>query len=259
MRRDLGDFQTPPELVAEVLEALGPIGARWSRVLEPSCGRGHFIRGLLDLDDPPREIQAIEIQESHFRAAHALAVGDSVRGVPVQVIQADLFKLDLKRDLKWRENGPLLVVGNPPWVTNSELGSLASEIRPPRRNVKGMTGIEARTGASNFDVAEACWLKLAYELADQRPTIALLCKTSVARSVLQFAHRAPLPVTAANVHRIDAAHWFGAAVEACLFCLTLGDGPAMPMSLYMCRSFRGWASANPIASWASHKDGWSPI
>ena len=163
----------------------------------------------------------------------------------MQVIQADLFKLDLKRDLKWRENGPLLVVGNPPWVTNSELGSLASEIRPPRRNVKGMTGIEARTGASNFDVAEAFWLKLANELADQRPTIALLCKTSVARSVLQFAHRVSLPVTAANVHRIDAAHWFGAAVEACLFCLTLGDGPAMPMSSLHVPVYSGLGQREP--------------
>ena len=55
MRRDLGDFQTPPELVAEVLEAVGPIGGRWPRVLEPTCGRGHFIAGLLARSNPPRK------------------------------------------------------------------------------------------------------------------------------------------------------------------------------------------------------------
>ena len=245
MRRDLGDFQTPPELVAKVLEALGPIGPRWPRVLEPSCGRGHFIRGLLDLPDPPREIQAIEIQESHYQAARALVVGDAARGVPVRIIRADLFELDLKRDLTWREQGPLLVVGNPPWVTNSELGSLASTIRPPRRNIKGMTGLEARTGASNFDVAEAFWLKLAHELADQQPTIALLCKTSVARSVLQFAHRASLPVTAARIQRIDAAHWFGAAVDACLFCVTLGDAQSRPVQSLRVPVFSGLGQRDP--------------
>jgi hypothetical protein len=229
VRRDLGDFQTPPELVAEVLLALGPIGPRWTRVLEPCCGRGHFIRGLLDLAQPPREIQAIEIQESHYHAARALVAGESARGVPVKLIRADLFELNLKSDLTWRDNGPILVLGNPPWVTNSELGILASTARPPRRNIKGMTGLEALTGASNFDVAEACWLKLASELADQQPTIALLCKTSVARSILEFAHRAPLPLTAATVQRIDAAHWFGAAVDACLFCVTLGDAQSMPV------------------------------
>ena len=114
--------------------------------------------------------------------------------VDVEVDQRDLFDLDLGRDLIWRERGPLLVIGNPPWVTNSELGTLASAHRPPRRNIKGLRGLEARTGSSNFDVAEAIWLKLAFELADERPTIALLCKTAVARSVLQFTHSAGLPI-----------------------------------------------------------------
>jgi hypothetical protein len=245
VRRDLGDFQTPPELVAKVLEALGPICPRWPRVLEPSCGRGHFIRGLLDLPDPPGEIQAIEIQESHYEAARALAVGDVARGVRVRIIRADLFELDLKRDLTWHEQGPLLVVGNPPWVTNSELGSLASTTRPPRRNIKGMAGLEARTGASNFDVAEAFWLKLVHELADQQPTIALLCKTSVARSVLQFAHRAALPVTAAWVQQIDAARWFGAAVDACLFCVTLGDAQSRPVPSLRVPIFSGLCQRDP--------------
>ena len=103
MRRDLGDFQTPPELVAKVLAALGPIGPRWTRVLEPCCGRGHFIRGLLDLPDPPREIQAIEIQESHYHAARAVAAAECARGVPVRLVRANLFELDLKRDVLWRK------------------------------------------------------------------------------------------------------------------------------------------------------------
>jgi hypothetical protein len=224
VRRDLGDFQTPSELVAEVLDTLGPIGVRWPRVLEPTCGRGHFIGSLLGLSNPPREIQAIEIQEAHCQAARSLSIGHNPAGAHIQITRADLFDLDLNRDLNWREPGPLLVIGNPPWVTNSELGALGSSSRPPRRNLKGLRGIEARTGASNFDVAEAVWFKLVFELADQTPTIAILCKTSVARSLLQFAHRAKLPVIAASIHRIDAARWFGAMVGACLFQVTLGAG-----------------------------------
>ena len=65
---------------------------------------------------------------------------------------------------------------------------------PPKSNVKRLRGLEARTGSSNFDVAEAVWLKLARELAAEAPTIAILCKTSVARGILQFAHRAGLPI-----------------------------------------------------------------
>jgi hypothetical protein len=228
VRRDLGDFQTPPELVAEVLDALGPIGARWPRVLEPTCGRGHFVSGLLASSAPPREIQAVEIQAAHYQAACAIATADFTNGVQVRITQADLFDMHLSRDLLWREQGPLLVVGNPPWVTNAELGTLEGALRPPRRNLKGLRGLEARTGSSNFDVTEAIWLKLAFELVDQQPTIALLCKTSVARSILQFAHRAGLPVTSASVRRIDAPRWFGAAVDACLFCATLGNQKAFP-------------------------------
>ncbi len=187
MRRDLGDFQTPPELVAAVLEALGPIGERWPRVLEPTCGAGRFIDGMLAQPFPPREIQAIEIQEEHCRRPAALQRDSGRAGVRVQVTHGDLFGLDLGRDLAWREQGPLLVIGNPPWVTNAELGSLASAHRPPRRNVKGLRGLDARTGASNFDVAEAVWLKLISELRGEQPTIVLLCKTAVARNVIQCA------------------------------------------------------------------------
>ncbi len=48
MRRELGDFQTPSALVTQVLQVLGPIGRRWPRVLEPTCGSGQFIQGLLE-------------------------------------------------------------------------------------------------------------------------------------------------------------------------------------------------------------------
>ena len=138
MRRELGDFQTPSALVTQVLQALGPIGGRWPRVLEPTCGSGQFIHGLLEQRSLPREIQAIEIQQSHWQAAQELIAATASGDVHVELTHADLFSLDLSRDLHWSAPGPLLVIGNPPWVTNSELGRLASPHRPPRRNVKGL-------------------------------------------------------------------------------------------------------------------------
>jgi hypothetical protein len=226
VRRDLGDFQTPPALVAAVLDSLGPIGGRWPRVLEPTCGRGHFLAGLLKCPEPPREIIGIEIQAGHAEAA--AAAGARAAGGPaptVAVVRASLFDLDLRRDLAWRQRGPLLVVGNPPWVTNAELGVLESGNLPRKWNVKGARGLEARTGAANFDIAEAVWLKLIDELAGDEATIALLCKLSVARSVLEHAERRDLPIAGACLRRINARRWFGAGVEACLFQLSLGPGP----------------------------------
>jgi len=216
--RDLGDFQTPPALVAAVLDELGPIGTRWPRVLEPTCGRGHFLAGVLTRPSPPREVIGIEIQESHATAARLAA------GASGEVIRASLFDLDLRRDLPWSGDGPLLVIGNPPWITNAELGALGSHNAPRKRNLKGLGGLDARTGAANFDLAEAIWLKLIEELADQDATIALLCKTAVARAVLTHARERGLPLVEASIHRINAAKWFRAAVDGCLLRVRLGRG-----------------------------------
>src|SRR5262249_4100184 len=69
-------------------------------------------------------------------------------------------------------------------------------------------------------------------------------KTSVARAVLQFAHRARLPVAAASIHKIDAPRWFGAAVEACLFCVTLAE--AQPSS-WQIPVFSGLEPSDPVS------------
>src|SRR5436305_6201663 len=103
---------------------------RWSRVIEPTCGRGNFIEGLLNLSVPPREIQAIEIQNEHLEKARRFTGYSSSTRVVVR--QENIFNLNLHQDLQWSETGPLLVVGNPPWVTNSELGTLGSDNLPQK-------------------------------------------------------------------------------------------------------------------------------
>ncbi|WP_052334343.1 SAM-dependent methyltransferase [Kamptonema formosum] len=222
MSKHFGDFQTPPALVTAVLESLAAPGTIWPRVLEPACGCGNFITGLLNLTTPPREIQGIELQTTHFQSAQKLA-GQSP-STRVIIKNDKLFALDFRRDLRWETTGSLLVVGNPPWVTNSQLGVERSANLPHKTNLKHLRGIEALTGSSNFDISEYIWIKLIRELAPEYPTIALLCKTSVARNVLQFAFDTALPVKSASVRMIDAKKWFGAAVSACLFCVELGSG-----------------------------------
>ncbi len=219
LRRDLGDFQTPPGLVSAVLDRLDSLGISHPRVLEPTCGRGHFLAGLLDRPGPPREIFGFEIQSDHLEAARRATSAAMVR---VVLEQADLFATDLGT-IAWRTDGPLLVVGNPPWVTTADLGRLESQNGPIRIVVEGMTGLDARTGRSNFDLAEAVWHKLLTELNEPDATIAMLCKLSTARSVLRWAVTTARPVASATIHRLDAHRWFGAAVGACLFVVRLGS------------------------------------
>ena len=74
-------------------------------------------------------------------------------------------------------------------------GALGSRNLPIKRNLKRLSGLDAMTGASNFDICEAIWLKLLEDLAPQgEPLIALPCKTAVARNVLQFAAQRGVPV-----------------------------------------------------------------
>lgn len=223
MRRDQGDFPTPPALVDAILTTLGAAEGRWARVLEPTCGRGNFLDALLRLRPAPRELVGIEQNPSHAARARELKRVSSASAL--RIFESSVFEVDLSRDLKWTGGGPLLVVGNPPWVTCSELGALESRNLPPKRNVAGLSGIEALTGASNFDLAESVWLKLLAELADQRPTIAMLCKLSVARRVFLAVHRAGWSVERAELRRIDARAWFRASVSAGLLRLDLGEGP----------------------------------
>ncbi|HEU0003412.1 MAG TPA: hypothetical protein VFQ36_21070 [Ktedonobacteraceae bacterium] len=231
MDREFGDFQTPQLLVDAVLKCLRSSGKEWSRVIEPTCGRGNFIEGLLKQALPPDEIQGIEIQDAHANLACKVTKQSVKTRVVIQ--RANLFDLHLQRNIHWSGNGSLLVLGNPPWITNAELGSLESTNLPAKTNVKGLQGLEARLGKSNFDIAEYIWLKLIRELVSEQPTIALLCKTSVARNVLQFAFEASLPIRNASIRKIDAKKWFGAAVDACLFCVEVGSGePYYAATLY---------------------------
>ena len=220
MKAELGDFQTPPALVAEVLKCLSQNNKYWQRVFEPTCGRGNFISGLLALDQLPKEIQAIEFDTEYFQVAKKITENSSYTRFVIQ--QGKIFDLDLSQSLKWSANGNLLVIGNPPWVTNSQLGRLGSNNLPIKTNFKGLKGLEAKIGHSNFDITEYIWIKLIQELVFEKPTIALLCKTSVARNVLQFAFDAQLKISNASIRLIDAKKWFKASVSACLFCLDVG-------------------------------------
>ncbi len=249
MRREFGDFQTPAALVGDVLRCLRRTKRRWTRVLEPTCGKGSFINGLLQTKKPPQEIRGFELQESYVKLAASLALPFHPTAVVVQ--QANLFELDLRRDLQWKTEGDLLVIGNPPWVTNAELGALGSRNLPHKSNLKRLAGLEALTGSANFDIAEFIWLKLIFELAEQKPAIALLCKTSVARNVLQFARDNSLAISNVWLRRIDAKRYFNAAVDACLFHLQVGRGKTR----YEAQVFADLQAAQPetVLSFAGHR------
>lgn len=209
---EFGDFQTPIELARALVSTLPR--RQWTRVLEPTCGVGNFM-SVIGEHHSDAERVGIEVQPEYAAAASTFG----------RVITASIFDFDLARDIEWTSApGPTLVVGNPPWVTNSQLSVLDSANRPARVNTANARGIDAITGSSNFDIAEYIWIKLLTEFADRPTTIAMICKTQVARNVLLHSARRNLPVTGSSLRSIDAKKWFDAGVDACWFVVELGPG-----------------------------------
>ena len=223
-QRELGDFQTPFALARELVGDLWRRGP-FARVLEPTCGTGSFIRACATQATPPAELVGIELQEAYLdQAAESLAVAKQ-HGVASRVINADFFTLDLRKELAWGDDEKkALVVGNPPWVTVSDLSGTASG-KVPRKNIESLPGLDALTGAANFDVAEAIWVKLLVELQALQPTVALLCKQTVALRLLRVCSKLKLPVSNVRLTEIDAGRWFGIHAKACFLEIDVGQEP----------------------------------
>lgn len=149
----------------------------------------------------------------------------SVLGVKAKtsLITGDFFSLDWSTILDSLPE-PILIVGNPPWVTNAELGMLGSGNVPQKSNFQKQSGYDAKTGKSNFDISEWMLIKNLEWLEQRRGAIAVLCKSAVARKVLQNAWKNKRPVTSAKRFGIDAKEHFDASVDACLLVIELAEG-----------------------------------
>jgi hypothetical protein len=219
-RVEFGDFQTPPALAEAVCRALGV--ERPVTLIEPTCGTGAFLAAALDCFPRLRVAMGFDVNPRYVAAARrrvARSSSSAVRRVRV----ADFFQVDWPAVLA-ECAGPVLILGNPPWVTNSALGMLGSGNLPPKQNLPGRSGLEGLTGKSNFDVSEWMIWRLLEAAAGRPATLALLCKTAVARRVLARAWEQNLPIGPCEIRVIDSARHFGVRVEACLLICRSASG-----------------------------------
>lgn len=218
---EFGDFQTPDWLAQQACQIVGR-HIRPAAILEPTCGVGNFLISALQQFPSATVGLGLEINADHItiaqQAIHATGLSDRS-----QVQQEDFFAADWPAILQPLPQ-PLLVIGNPPWVTNSALASLGSGNVPAKRNHQNQLGMAALTGKSNFDISEWMLLRLFELLQTRSATIAMLCKTVVARKTLAHAWRNNLGLASAELFRIDAKAAFSAAVDAGLLICNLAPG-----------------------------------
>jgi hypothetical protein len=211
---EYGDFQTPMELCRAICEVLRERhGIRPQALLEPTCGIGNFLTASAEVFPDAMRV-GVEVNGEYLERIYNA-------GSDCELIRADFFSFRWE-DLLSRLPDPLLVLGNPPWVTNTQLSVLSSGNIPQKRNFHGNRGIDAITGKSNFDISEWMLLQALQWLAPRQGMLAMLCKTLVARRVLAYAWKQSWPLRDAHVYGIDAMRHFGAAVDACLLVVEMG-------------------------------------
>lgn len=126
----------------------------------------------------------------------------------------DVFDLTMHQ-LCTEEN--VLIIGNPPWATNSEL----LYNLPEKMNFKKLRGIDALTGSSNFDICEYIILHLIDEYKNTDSTLCMLCKTSVARNVILEISRNEIAHKKIEMLYFDSKKVFGVSVSACILIVQL--------------------------------------
>jgi hypothetical protein len=217
-----GDFQTPIELATRIAAHLRRLGVAPAAAFEPTCGRGAFVAAALVAFPGLRVVRGIEIDGEHLAtartAANAASNERASRGgaaCRVELEQGDFFARDRSEEIATLPE-PLLVIGNPPWVTTATLARVDATNGPRRTNVDRLRGIEALTGRGHFDVSEAVVREALRWIGKSRGVVALLCKAAVARKALHAAWREGAKFGAAALWRIDAREAFGASVDAAL-------------------------------------------
>ncbi|HEY0833382.1 MAG TPA: hypothetical protein VGE72_05675 [Azospirillum sp.] len=217
-----GDFQTPDALAAQVLGVLKRAGFDPASIVEPTCGKGAFVMAAGHVF-PGVRILAGEVNGQYVaHLEERLADGGRRRG-DVTIRHCDFFGQDWPSEVAALPD-PLLITGNYPWVTSAALGAIQSSNLPKKTNVHGYSGLDALMGKSNFDISEWMLLRNLEWLDGRSGAVAMLCKTAVARKILNHAWRHKLPVRRARIHAIDAMASFGAAVDACFFFIEVGPG-----------------------------------
>lgn len=221
-RREYGDFQTPSILTNSICSYLVNEGISPDVIIEPTFGKGSFLISALKYFPKLKKIYGIEIYEpyywqSKFSILELFIKNPDLNKPKIFLYLDDIFKFDFKGIERSVEDYNVLVLGNPPWVTNSELGSLNSKNLPKKSNFKSLNGLEAITGKGNFDIGEYIILTMLNSFSEYNGHMAMLAKNSVIKNLIYDLPKTNYRIKDMVALKIDAKKFFDASVEASLF------------------------------------------
>jgi tRNA1(Val) A37 N6-methylase TrmN6 len=211
LKVELGDFQTPYEWAKDLTSLLLRKEKKPEIVIEPTCGVGAFVQAVAELC-PTAKVFGYDINSEYVETARKNLASNS----NVTILCEDFFTCEFDAQLKGQFNH-ILFLGNPPWVTNSKLGTLGSSNLPQKKNSDSLRGIEALTGKSNFDISEWMICRMLECIQRHSGTVAMICKSSVARKILSYAYKKKLKFCSAKFFPLNAKQVFNVSVDCGFF------------------------------------------
>ncbi|MBR3268733.1 MAG: hypothetical protein IKI58_08440 [Oscillospiraceae bacterium] len=222
-KKEFGDYQTPPAFCKRVCSYI--INEGFSHhieaILEPTCGIGNFLSVAVKMISKPA--YGIDINPEHIRIA--------LQKIPTASFTVEnIFNIIPSEICNCKD---VLVIGNPPWATNSNL----SINLPKKTNFKGLRGIDALTGASNFDICEYVILQMIDSFHGTNSVICMLCKTSVARNVIVEIDRRQIPHDRIEMLNFDSHKVFGVSAAACVLIIELSSNALSSQTVCRVKDF----------------------
>lgn len=171
-RRTHGVVHTPVPLCRYVVQRLHltlqsaglPKGLRTPRltVIDPACGTGAFFASLLRFVDAPKHLtlRGIDLDADALSAARAALGRPS--GVHLDWVHADALAMPNLAEV----DGPLALIGNPPWAgrTASRVSASEAHLEAFRRDADGVRLEERKLGVlSDSYVRFFAWAHAAFE------------------------------------------------------------------------------------------------
>ena len=236
-RAEYGDFQTNSILANKITVHLLEQGINPEIIIEPTCGKGNFIVASLNNFSGIKQIIGIEIYkpyvwETKFSILDFFLKNPKCNKPSIEIFHYNVFDFDFKTFSNLVINNNLLIIGNPPWVTNSQLGSLNSKNLPKKSNFKNQNGLDAMTGKGNFDIAEYITLSLFDAFQCINGHLALLVKNSVVKNIVFDQKAKQYRIGSIEKHCIDSKKEFDVSVESSLLFCKLNSIPE-----YKCREY----------------------
>lgn len=223
---EYGDYQTPLEFCNIVVDVIQKI-VNPNIILEPTFGIGNFINASYNKFKKLKKIYGIEINEEYYKE-----VKNNYSNI-FEGYNENIFEFNHSKILNnLLPEDELLIIGNPPWVTNSQLMSNDFKNLPKKNNFKNLKGFNSLTGASNFDICEYIILDLLNNYNNTNASVAMLCKTSVVINIIKEINKYNFNISNIRMYTFDAKKIFNVSCEACLFFAQLGEKKENTVNVY---------------------------